>query len=116
MAAPQRIIPHGMTFERAARAGYLGRFECEKYLAWLRTKPCDSCGAPPPTGGSTDPSHLNNWFPGGGTKSPDHLAIPECRRCHEIYEAAVNSRVLVQPRLARAAIYLMWAIYEGVFQ
>jgi hypothetical protein len=112
MAAPQRIIPPGITFEQALRFGYTGRICCDKYIAWLKKKPCDSCGAPAPS----DPSHLDNGFKGTGTKSPDLWAIPECRSCHELYERAVNSKALVQPRMARAALYMLWAWYEGVFE
>lgn len=105
-----KIIPPGVTFEQAVRAGYTGRIESEKYIAWIRTLDCDTCRAP----GPSDPSHLDNGFKGTGTKSPDYWAIPECRRCHEIYEAAVNSKSLVQPRMARAAIYMLHWIYLGM--
>jgi hypothetical protein len=69
-----KIIPPGMTFIQAVRAGYAGRIESRAYLDWIKTMPCDTCGAP----GPSDPSHVNA-FKGQGTKSPDLFAIPECR-------------------------------------
>ena len=100
-----RILPPGLTFEQALRLGYTGRIKLEPYLAWLRTLPCDTCGAPPPS----DPSHINS-FKGQGTKSPDVWAIPQCRKCHEAYE---RGRPETDVRLRRAAVYLLWAIFEG---
>lgn len=104
----RRIIPFDMSFERALRAGLTGRLRHADYLAWLRTLPCDGCGAPP----RSDPSHLNG-YKGMGTKSPDVWAIPECRNCHNAYEAKPERDH--RPRLARAAMYLLQAIWEGRF-
>lgn len=106
-----KVLPYGMTFEQALRLGYTGRIESQKYLAWLRTLPCDTCRAPAPS----DPSHLDNCFKGPGTKSPDLFAIPQCRRCHEAYERR-SDKGEVEPRMARAALYLVQAVYEGVLQ
>jgi hypothetical protein len=100
-----RIIPPQLTFEQALRLGYTGRIELRPYLDWLRTLRCSHCGALPPS----DPSHVNS-FKGGGTKSPDPWAIPECRRCHESYE---RSGPNTDHRLRLAAFYLLQAIYEG---
>jgi len=100
-----KIIPPGMTFEQAVRFGYTGRIELRPYLDWLKTLPCDTCGAPAPS----DPSHVNS-FKGQGTKSPDPLAIPECRVCHENYE---RGPAYQETRLQRAAMYLLRAIWEG---
>jgi hypothetical protein len=100
-----RILPPRMSFEQALKLGYTGRIELRPYLDWLRTLPCDTCGAPPPS----DPSHVNS-FKGLGTKSPDPFAIPECRRCHETYERASPQ---ADQRLQRAAMYLLQALYEG---
>lgn len=104
-----KIIPFGMRFEHALRFGYTGRIESGKYLAWIRNQPCDTCGAPAPS----DPSHLDNAFKGTGTKAPDFWAIPQCRLCHEAYERE-SSKIAVEPRMARAALYMLQAIYEGV--
>jgi len=105
-----KLIPAGMTFERALLSGNLGRIESGAYLKWIRTLPCDTCGASPPS----DPSHLNNYHRGHGTKMPDWWSIPQCRNCHNEYERhgdvlwAANGTFL-----ARAALYLLRAIIEG---
>jgi hypothetical protein len=104
-----KIIPPSVTFEQALRAGYTGRIECPRYIAWIKTLPCDTCGAPPPS----DPSHLDNGFKGTGTKAPDTLTIPQCRQCHETFERN-GSKADVIPRMARAALYLTQAVFEGV--
>lgn len=101
-----RILPPGMTFEQALRAGYTGRIDHEGYRKWLKTLPCDVCHKAPPS----DPSHVNA-YKGAGTKSPIFFAIPECRACHEAYEDDGDPDA--EARLARAALYLLRAIYEG---
>lgn len=118
-----KIIPPGMNFERALRAGLVGRIECRPYIAWLKTLPCDRCGKTP-----SDPSHLDNYFKGMGTKLPDLWAIPECRECHEKYErtppqklyAQVGEQVLAIntpiERLSRAALYLVHAFALGLLK
>ena len=100
-----RILPPTLSFEQALRLGYTGRIKLQPYLEWLRTLPCNGCGAPPPS----DPSHVNS-FKGQGTKSPDPFAIPECRRCHDRYE---RCSAQADERIRRAAFYLLQAIYEG---
>lgn len=90
---------------QAVRAGYAGRIELRPYLDWIKTLPCDTCGAPPPC----DPSHVNS-FKGQGTKSPDPFAIPQCRGCHENYERSAPEADL---RVYRAAFYMLRAIWEG---
>ncbi len=51
----------------------------EKYLAYLKTQPCESCGLPD----HSDPAHVNAGHEGGwGMKGPDSLAVSLCRRCH----------------------------------
>lgn len=101
-----RQAPHGLSFEKALLLGYVGRVSLRPYLDWLKKLPCDTCGAPPPS----DPSHINNYSKGIGTKSPDPWAIPQCRRCHEEYERFGGD---TDARLARAALYLLRAICEG---
>lgn len=100
-----KIIPPGMDFEKAVKLGYAGKIELRPYLDWLKTLPCDTCGAPAPS----DPSHVNS-VKGMGTKSPDPLAIPECRSCHENYERGSG---YAEQRIYRAAFYLLRAIWEG---
>jgi len=54
------------------------RWMDEKYLAWVKTQPCECCGRP-----SDDPHHLIGWGQGGmGTKAHDSLVIPLCRQHH----------------------------------
>ena len=103
-----KLIPFGMSFEHALRAGYVGRIENRGYLDWIKALPCDTCGAPPPS----DPSHINSWK-GMGTKAPDYFSIPQCRECHEQYE---QTNGLVEPFMARVALYLLYAIISGVLR
>ncbi len=54
------------------------RWDKPKYLAWVKTQPCECCGRP-----SDDPHHLIGWGQGGmGTKAHDSLVIPLCRQHH----------------------------------
>lgn len=100
-----RILPPGLTFEQALRRGYTGPIRMRPYLDWIKTLPCDHCQATP-----VDPSHPN-FFKSMRNKAPDLLAIPECRDCHEEYER--NGFPDEERRLARAALYMLRAIYEG---
>lgn len=103
-----RIIPPQMSFEQAVKFGYTGRIESRRYLDWIKTLQCSTCGAP----GPSDPSHVNA-FKGQGTKSPDLFAIPECRPCHESYERGPG---FSEERIYRAAFYMLKAFYEGVLK
>lgn len=100
-----KIIPPNITFEQAVRAGYTGRIESRVYLDWVKSLDCDTCGAP----GPSDPSHVNS-YKGGGTKSPDLFAIPECRNCHESYERNPPN---ADERVRKAAFYMLRAFVEG---
>lgn len=54
------------------------RWMDEKYLAWVKTQPCECCGM-----SSDDAHHLIGWGQGGmGTKAHDIFAIPLCRKHH----------------------------------
>ena len=75
-------------------------------LQWLKTLPCHHCLAPAPS----DPSHPN-FFKSQRNKAPDPLAIPECRDDHECYER--NGFPDEEHRLARAALFMLQAIFEG---
>jgi hypothetical protein len=101
-----RIIPPGMPFTQALRLGYTGEIRMPQYLAWIRTQDCHRCLS----AGPSDPSHPN-FFKSQRNKAPDPLAIPECRRDHELYEQA--GKPDETNRLAIAALYMLQAIYEG---
>lgn len=49
----------------------------ERYLAFVRSKPCCFCFAPAPS----DPHHFGPR--GMGTKTDDLRVVPLCRRCHD---------------------------------
>ncbi|MCV3308148.1 DUF968 domain-containing protein, partial [Leclercia adecarboxylata] len=54
------------------------RWDNPKFLAWVKTQPCECCGKP-----SDDAHHLIGWGQGGmGTKAHDFLVIPLCRQHH----------------------------------
>lgn len=101
-----KIIPPGITFEQALRRGYTGEIRLPGYLRWLRTLPCHRCGH----GAPSEASHPN-FLKSQVRKAPDPLAIPECRRDHADYEQSGEPDE--QHRLARAAMYMLQAIYEG---
>lgn len=99
-----RIYPPQLSFEQALRLGYTGPIRLPRYLEWIRTLPCDHCG------GKSEASHPN-FFKSQKNKGPDPLALPECRFAHESYER--NGTPDEERRLARAALYMLQAIYEG---
>ena len=100
-----RILPAGLSFEQCLRRGYTGEIRVPGYLKWIKTLPCHHCQIP----GPSDPSHPN-FFKSQKNKAPDPLAIPECRQDHEAYER--NGFTDEERRLARAALYMLQAIYE----
>ena len=60
------------------------RWESRKYLNWVATLPCSSCGIDDDT---IVPHHLKHrWAPygggGAGLKANDHLVMPLCFTCH----------------------------------
>lgn len=50
------------------------------FLLWLRERPCDMCGAPPPS----EPHHVQTVGAGGS----DYRALSSCRRCHDLVHEA----------------------------
>ncbi|HFK6833492.1 DUF968 domain-containing protein [Citrobacter freundii] len=55
------------------------RWTAPKYLAWIKTQPCESCRRP-----ADDPHHLIGHGQGGmGTKAHDLFVIPLCREHHD---------------------------------
>ena len=106
-----KIIPPSMSFEEALRAGYVGRIELRPYLDWLKTLPCDTCGA----AGPSDPSHYNG-VKGMGTKSPDLFSLPKCGSSQELWEVGpgpTGSDRRGRRWLERAIYYLLQAFVEG---
>jgi hypothetical protein len=101
-----KIVPPGMAFKYALRMGYVGEIRMPGYLEWIRTLPCHNCNFAPPN----DASHPN-FFKSQAHKAPDPLALPECRRDHELYEMAGAPDEI--PRLAAAALVMLQAIAEG---
>lgn len=55
---------------------------CERYLDFIRDKPCCVCGRP----GPSDPDHLKARG-GGSGKRNDFTAVPLCRPHHSIRQA-----------------------------
>ena len=53
-----------------------------RYLAWLATKPCLCCGVH--MDARVDPHHAT--VGGVGTKGSDLIAVPLCRRCHDLVQ------------------------------
>jgi len=54
-------------------------FRSEKYKAWVKEQDCCRCLAP-----ADDPHHLIGIgnMGGTGTKAPDSMIMPMCRKCH----------------------------------
>lgn len=71
----------------------------ERYLAFLRTKPCALC----PADGPSDPHHLRHraWRE---VKRNDATCAPLCRKCHDLVHSkglatAINERGITVWRL-----------------
>jgi len=67
-------------------------FKNEKYLAFIRTKPCLICGQ------QAEPCHVRRLHYGAGTakKPHDYVAVPGCRTHHEAVENLVNvDRIII---------------------
>lgn len=108
-----KIIPPGVAWEQALRAGYTGKILLRPYLDWLKTLVCDTCQRAGTDYNPIDPSHYNG-YKGTGTKGPDPLAIPQCRQCHDDYEHnSVAWEIRHGPFMVRCAVYLTRAIWEG---
>ncbi len=57
----------------------LKRWECPKYLQWVKSQPCCVCGQQ-----ADDPHHIIGYSTGGtGTKAHDSFTIPLCRIHHD---------------------------------
>lgn len=109
--AARNIIPPGMSFRQAMLAGYVGRIESRRYMNWVKTLPCCSCGAP-----ADDPHHIVDvGFKGMGTKVPDYWAIPVCRHCHDALHADVQAwEASKGSQFEHALLTLTQAIHESI--
>lgn len=96
-------IPYGMTFEQALRAGYVGRIEDEKYLAFVRKLPCCCCGKP----GEVAHHPIQIGFGGKSTKAPDLWAIPMTAECHNRLHLDINAWELVNGLQIKHAMLTM---------
>ena len=76
------VLPGGLRVVRIDRSGAVAqprpraRFRCPVYLAYVRARPCCSCGLP----GPSDPHHAGPR--GVGQTADDCTAVPLCRPCH----------------------------------
>lgn len=108
-----KILPPGMSFLQAFRAGYVGRIEDERYLAWVRTLPCCCCGGP----GGVAHHPYSVIGKGAATKVPDYLAIPMHPEHHERLHASVARWEAENgAQLHHAALTMLQAIHEGVLE
>ncbi|AVK38752.1 DUF968 domain-containing protein [Morganella morganii] len=65
----------------------LKRWECLKYLQWVKSQPCCVCGQQ-----ADDPHHIIGHGTGGtGTKAHDIFTIPLCRIHHDELHRDVNA-------------------------
>ena len=85
-----------------------GRLSNRKYLDWLKTGECVSCGMP-----ADDAHHLLLPYDGiMGSKQDDFMAVPVCRGCHDRIHRYPAAFYEVQQRWLRDT--LRKAISEGV--
>lgn len=96
-------FPPSLTFEQALRAGYLGRVEDEKYLAFVRKLPCCCCGKP----GEIAHHPIQIGFGGKGTKAPDYWAIPLTAECHNVLHLNVGAWEMLYGSQERHAMLTM---------
>lgn len=108
-----KILPPGMTFERALQSGYAGRLEDARYLLWVASLPC-VCGC----GGRGDAHHpYGVGFKGGATKVPDWWAIPMRRACHDaLHRDVAGWEAEYGLQLQHALITLTQAVAGGVLK
>ena len=65
--------------EQPAELARGNRWTAPRYLAWIKTQPCESYRRP-----ADDPHHLIGHGQGGmGTKAHDLFVIPLCREHHD---------------------------------
>lgn len=104
------MVPVGMTFARALAAGYVEAWRGRPYLDWVKTLPCVGCGATP-----SDPHHVTGMYRGAGKRSPDCLAIPLCRPCHDrLHHAPKGWEAEHGDQMTHACMTLVQAVHQGV--
>lgn len=110
----RKVIPPGMSFSQAFRAGYCGRIEDQRYLAWVRTLPC-ACGCGKPADVAHHPYSV--VMKGAATKVPDYLAIPLSDKCHNrLHQDVATWECVYGPQMHHAAFTMLQAIHDGVLQ
>lgn len=108
-----KILPPGLSFERALQAGYAGRLEDSRYLLWVSRLPC-VCGC----GGSGDAHHpYGTGFKGAATKVPDWWAIPMSRRCHAaLHQDVAGWEERHGPQLRYSLVTITQAVAVGALK
>ena len=69
--------------KHAARRWHRGPARDARYLAWIRTLPCEICGA------LAEAAHTGDDG-GMGQKAADWTAVPLCHRCHRTGKRAYH--------------------------
>ena len=73
------------------------RYRNEKYLDWIRSKPCFECGRIP-----SEPHHVSVDGSGWGTKPSDLYTLPLCYEHHRLEEdGPILNREEVYREIAR---------------
>jgi len=103
-----------MTFERALKAGLVGRLENGRYLSWVSSLPCCCCGRP---GGDAHHPYRTGGYKGAGTKVPDWWAIPLSRACHDaLHRDVAGWEAEHGPQIQHALVTLTQALAAGWLQ
>lgn len=115
MTSPKlrKLVPYGVSFERALRGGMLSRLESRAYMDWVKSLPCVCCGRP-----ADDPHHpYDVGFGGAATKVPDYWVIPMARECHdELHHDVKAWEERHGAQLHHTLMTITRAIYEGVLK
>lgn len=82
-------------------------WKSEKYLKWVRNRPCAVCGNP-----ESEPHHLRLGFAGIGQKSSDCLCVPLCRVHHDEFHQHPD----YEYQLTLLARIIDKAFREGLFR
>jgi len=104
-----KLIPSYLTFRDALVRGYVPRMESRKYMDWVKSLKCVSCGAP-----ADDPHHPHGvGYKGMGSKVPDWWVIPICRLHHDELHHDVRAwEEKYGSQFEFAALTLLQALHE----